>query len=133
MTRFFAILLALPAFTLALAQYNYGSSSAGTKTTMMAASTAMSSSSSIHSIAVGQGGLKFVPDMIMAKVGDQVEFNFVSAGHSVAEGDFMHACQPKDAMAFFSGYPITPGVSQISNMIKVPNVDSNRANHSPSP
>lgn len=114
MTRLSAALLALPAF--ALAQYNNGgSSSKGTKTAAKATMTptaSSSSSGSIHSIAVGEGGqLKFSPDSIMAKVGDQVEFHFMAAGHSVGEGDFTHPCQPMDSSAWFSGYPVPSGVS----------------------
>ena len=110
MTRFTATLLAIPA--LGLAQYNYGSSSKGTKTTAMAKSTptAESSSGSVHEVSVGEGGLKYTPNVIAAKVGDHVEFNFVSSGHSVVEGSFNNPCQPSAASAFFSGFPKT-GVS----------------------
>jgi plastocyanin len=111
MTRFTALLLAVPA--LGLAQYNYGSSTKGTKTTTAMAKsspTADSDSSSVHEIAVGEGGLKYTPNSFTAKVGDKVEFNFVSSGHSVVEGVFNNPCQPNGASAFFSGFPKT-GVS----------------------
>ena len=107
MARFSMALLALPALT--WAQGNYGQSSAGTKTTVKAASspTSTSSSGAVHSISVGQGGqLKFSPDAITAQVGDLVEFKFVGDGHSVALGDFSNPCQPMDASAFFSGFPV---------------------------
>lgn len=69
--------------------------------------TADSDSSSVHEIAVGEGGLKYTPNSFTAKVGDKVEFNFVSAGHSVVEGSFNNPCQPNGASAFFSGFPKT--------------------------
>jgi plastocyanin len=71
----------------------------------------MAVSAAVHQIAVGQGGLKFSPDSITAKVGDQVQFNFDSSlGHSVVEGDYNNPCQPLDASAFYSG-TVSSGVS----------------------
>ena len=112
MTRLSAALLALPAFALAEAQYQNGASSKTTAKAMTTPTASSSSSGAIHSISVGQGGqLKFVPDSITAKVGDQVEFSFMAAGHSVAEGDFSNPCQPMSSSAFFSGWPVSTGVS----------------------
>lgn len=119
MTRFAIPLLALPLLTWARAQYNYGSSSAGTKTVAKAESspTSTSSSGAVHKISVGQGDqLVFSPDSIMANVGDLVEFQFVDDGHSVALGDFSNPCMPKDSSAFFSGFPVDE-VSQTRNRI----------------
>lgn len=71
----------------------------------------MAVSAAVHQISVGQGGLKFSPDSITAKVGDQVQFNFDSSlGHSVVEGDYNNPCQPLDASAFYSG-TVSSGVS----------------------
>lgn len=121
-------LLALPAF--ALAQGNYGQS--GSKTTAAGAKTTSTASSSgaIHSIAVGQGGLKFVPDSITADVGDQVEFHFVESDHTVVEGAFNKPCQPLDSSAFYSGRP--QGVSFMVSTFLTETNESNRTYHSPS-
>ena len=51
-------------------------------------------------------------NQIQQSHGDQVEFNFVSSGHSVAEGDFNKACDPLNANAFYSGF-VNPGVRRL--------------------
>ena len=61
----------------------------------------------VHTIMVGQGGLKYSPDSITAAAGDQVEFHWASAGHSVTQGDEDNACQPLSADSFYSGIEST--------------------------
>ena len=58
----------------------------------------------VHTVSVGQGGLKFVPSTITAKPGEFVTFKFVTAGHSVAKSTFNAPCQAvTDSTGFFSG------------------------------
>jgi len=83
----------------ALAQYDYASSSASTTATV--ASTA---SNSIQTIAVGQNGLSFTPNSIVVSPGNQVVFQFYPGDHSVVQGSFNTPCLPASASAFYSGY-----------------------------
>jgi plastocyanin len=88
----------------------YGQSSTAASSTTAApgaSSSTASSGSAVHSVAVGMGGLSFTPSTISAKVGDQVEFTFVSSGHSVAAGSFGKPCAPAEG-GFFSG-TVSPG------------------------
>ncbi|KAM5480025.1 hypothetical protein McanCB56680_005171 [Microsporum canis] len=52
---------------------------------------------------VGQGGLKFVPDNIKAKAGDQVVFHFVDGHHDVTLGRYDSPCMPAEGQGIFSG------------------------------
>lgn len=63
----------------------------------------------VHIVKVAPGGqLEFSPNTIKAEKGDQIQFDFESEGHSVAQGDFNNGCQPStDDDAFFSGFPNT--------------------------
>ncbi|TAQ90223.1 hypothetical protein B7494_g1491 [Chlorociboria aeruginascens] len=54
-------------------------------------------------IAVGQDGLKFIPESVTAEVGDTLEFRFYPGDHSVVSSTFDEPCVP-NSPAFFSGY-----------------------------
>jgi plastocyanin len=99
------LLLALSALGVASAQVYGNSKSSSTKKAAAPATTAASSGGAVQTIQVGKSGLTYTPDSITAKVGDQIEFQFDSAGHSVAEGTFGKPCQPDGDSAFWSGFP----------------------------
>ena len=63
-----------------------------------------------HTVMVGDGGLKFVPETITAAKGDTVQFMWTADHHSVVEGDPKNACSPSGSNAFYSG-EVTMGVS----------------------
>ncbi|KAK2865412.1 hypothetical protein FQN49_003608 [Arthroderma sp. PD_2] len=52
---------------------------------------------------VGEGGLKFVPDNIKAKSGDEVVFHFVAGHHDVTLGKYDEPCMPADGAPIWSG------------------------------
>ncbi|KAK5630070.1 hypothetical protein RRF57_005784 [Xylaria bambusicola] len=59
-------------------------------------------------IAVGKGSFSFIPNMVVAKPGDEIIFEFWSAGHSVARSAFGFPCMPyeyiiPEAIGFWSG------------------------------
>jgi len=54
--------------------------------------THVSTRKTIH-VAVGQHGLQFVPNTIVADAGDVVQFNFYNV-HSVVQSSFRSPCQP---------------------------------------
>jgi len=78
-------------------------------TTLAAAAAAFSSfvqaaSPVVHTVSVGDGGLKFSPETVTAKVGEFVRFKFAASGHSVAESTFGSPCQAVTGSdSFFSG------------------------------
>ncbi|TVY49099.1 putative GPI-anchored cupredoxin, partial [Lachnellula occidentalis] len=47
-----------------------------------------------HTISVGAAGFVFTPDMVIANVGDIVEYRFYPQNHSVARADFKSPCIP---------------------------------------
>jgi plastocyanin len=124
-----SILFFLPA--VALAQYNYGSSGSSTSaaaqvessTVTMASSPSSTSSSGTGTIQVqvGESGLKFTPNEITAAVGQEIEFFFHPADHSVVQSTFAAPCSPK-AGGFFSTYqPVSSGTGKNSFKITVNN------------
>jgi plastocyanin len=93
--------------SVALAQYDYGStassSSSASSTSSSSASSTSSGSSTIHTVAVGSGGLVFSPDTITAAAGDQVQFVFSGLNHTVTQSTFNAPCNPSSE-GFFSGF-----------------------------
>lgn len=106
----FSTLSLLSALPLAFAQYDYGSSGSST-TVSAAASTTASSSGPVHTVQVGNGGLKFTPNSFTAAVGETVEFHFYPQKHSVARGDFATPCTPNNATFYSGAFPLTSGSS----------------------
>jgi uncharacterized cupredoxin-like copper-binding protein len=106
----FSLLAAIP---VVLAQYGgYGSDSSSTTTVdPSAATTTASSSGPVHTVQVGNGGLKFTPDSFTAAVGETVEFHFYPQKHSVARGDFATPCTPSNNTFFSGAFPVTSGSS----------------------
>ena len=96
--------VSLSLLTLVSAQ-NYGNSGKSSTSASAAATTTASAVSGVHTIAVGQDGLTYTPNTLTANVGDQVQFNFASSGHSVAESTFAAPCQPANGSAFWTGFP----------------------------
>ncbi|KAF3483100.1 uncharacterized protein GIQ15_02424 [Arthroderma uncinatum] len=54
-------------------------------------------------VKVGEGGLKFVPDNIKAKQGDNIVFHFVAGHHDVTLGKYSDPCMPIDGATIWSG------------------------------
>jgi plastocyanin len=108
----FSTLILPVAFTLVAAQY--GDSSGGSSSSSMAASASGTTSATpsvftstagkvVHKVAVGKNGLSFTPDNLNASVGDEVEFHFYPATHSVVQSSFASPCSPLNDTSFFSG------------------------------
>ncbi|KAF2468787.1 Cupredoxin [Lindgomyces ingoldianus] len=72
-----------------------------------------------QTVAVGKDGLKFTPDNIYAKIGDEIEFQFFPKNHSVVQSSFANPCNPLEG-AIFSGFiPSTGGAASQTFTIKV--------------
>ena len=71
---------------------------------LLAAGLVMQAGATTIKVAVGKTGLTFDPNIIPAKVGDVLEFNFYPRNHSVVAGDFSKPCQPATSGGFFSGF-----------------------------
>ena len=65
----------------------------------------------VHDVDVGNNGLVYSPDTVMAAVGDTVNFHFYEGDHSVAQSNFAAPCQPSGANAIYSGF-INPSSGQ---------------------
>lgn len=81
------------------------------KSTIALAGSLAVANAAVHTVMVGKGGLNYSPNSLTAAVGDSVEFQFESQGHSVAQGSFDKACSPSGGDAFYSGF-VKPGVSR---------------------
>jgi len=99
MKSFFLISL-LP---LALAQYNYGTTTNAPASTSAPASSTSAAAGSIATVAVGQNGFTFSPDTLTAAVGSKIVFQIYPGGHSVTQGDFSTPCQ-SNSTGFNSGF-----------------------------
>ncbi|KAF2251499.1 Cupredoxin [Trematosphaeria pertusa] len=98
------IAAALSALPLAFAYYPAGNATA---TYASAPSGTGTSSPSQYTVAVGQNGLTFTPDTVLAQVGSKITFQFFPKNHSVVQSDFKNPCNPSDD-AIFSGFVPTP-------------------------
>ena len=110
---------ALGALPLAFAYYP-----AGNGTTTAAAPTGTTGSSSgtpQQTIAVGQNGLTFSPDIVNAKVGEEIVFTFFPKNHSVVQADFQHPCTPVDNGIFSGFVPTISGQANQTFTIKIQN------------
>ncbi|CAI6304278.1 unnamed protein product [Periconia digitata] len=63
----------------------------------------------LQTVAVGQNGLKFTPDTITAKVGEQIVFEFFPKNHAVVQANFDSPCKPKDGGIFSGFVPVPEG------------------------
>lgn len=54
-------------------------------------------------IGVGQGGLVFNPETVVADTGDLLQFHYYPKNHSVTQGSFSSPCQPM-AGGIYSGF-----------------------------
>ncbi|KAK4984865.1 hypothetical protein LTR50_006336 [Elasticomyces elasticus] len=86
-------------------------------------STATSSAApAVHTVTVGKFNNQFQPDMVVARPGDIVSFQFYPANHSVARAAYGHPCIPyedtgNDLVGFFSKFqPINSVLSDASLM-----------------
>ena len=73
---------------------------------------------SVQTVAVGKDGFVFTPNTIVAKVGEEITFQFFPKNHSVVQADFNNPCNPAAAAdRIFSGFipvaPPGPGVSPL--------------------
>ncbi|EFR00231.1 hypothetical protein MGYG_03234 [Nannizzia gypsea CBS 118893] len=74
-----------------------------TKSVLSAVALASIAAAETIDVMVGQGGLKFVPDNIKAKAGDEVVFHFVMGHHDVTLGKYDSPCMPADGEGIYSG------------------------------
>lgn len=66
---------------------------------------ASSAAAAILRVNVGDSGLAFNPESIVAAVGDVVEYHFYTRNHSVVQGDFSVACSTGSIQSpFYSGF-----------------------------
>jgi plastocyanin len=56
-----------------------------------------------QTVQVGAQGLQFLPNTVYAGVGDTIQFEFVTPGHSVVQGTYSKPCIPASDSSFFSG------------------------------
>ncbi|KAK4915856.1 hypothetical protein LTR28_013499, partial [Elasticomyces elasticus] len=68
-----------------------------------------SSAVQTHTITVGKGDNKFVPDVVLANVGDIIQYQFFPPNHSVARAEYLSPCIPYedtgvDKVGFYSGF-----------------------------
>ncbi|KAF2791516.1 Cupredoxin [Melanomma pulvis-pyrius CBS 109.77] len=83
---------------------------------------ATNSPSPVQTVSVGKGGLIFTPDTIVAKVGEEITFQFFPKNHSVVQADFNNPCNPAAGLgSIFSGFipSATPGPSNQTFTITV--------------
>ncbi|ORX95214.1 Cupredoxin, partial [Clohesyomyces aquaticus] len=72
-----------------------------------------------QTVMVGKDGLKFTPDNIIAKIGDEITFQFYPKNHSVVQSTFSNPCNPQEN-AIFSGFiPSMEGPASTTFTIKV--------------
>ncbi|GBF63289.1 extracellular serine-rich protein [Trichophyton mentagrophytes] len=74
-----------------------------TKSVLSAVALAGVAAAETIDVMVGQGGLKFVPDNIKAKAGDEVVFHFVMGHHDVTLGRYDSPCMPIQGESIWSG------------------------------
>jgi plastocyanin len=120
----FSIVFLLSVLPCTFAQGYGGGSGGGTTTSTSAASLTTGSSTSVHTVAAGNGNLAYSPNSITAAVGDTIEFHFFAPLHSVAESTFASPCTPSNASAFFSG-DISTSSGQNTNVFTLAINDTN--------
>lgn len=78
---------------------------------LVASTLALQAAAKTVRIDVGNGGLRFSPNVTQASKGDVLEFHFFAVNHSVVEGRFDAPCQPARESPVFSGFtgPIAAG------------------------
>jgi len=103
---------------------DYGGSNPARTTSTSVASSTTAASTSVHTVAVGNGNLAYSPNSITATVGDTIEFHFFAPLHSVAQSDFASPCTPANGTAFFSG-DISTSSGQNANVFTLVINDTN--------
>lgn len=92
----------------------YGGTVTGSSTTTSPPSTT-SASPAVHTVEVGQNGLRFEPDTLSVSPGGKIEFHFNPGNHSVAQASFSNPCNPMSDTALFSGF--VPGSSSAGDSV----------------
>lgn len=85
----------------------YGNSNDNSMTTTVSSttsSTAVSASSTVHKIDVGEDGFTFSPNTLTVSPGEKVEFHFYPQNHSVIQASFDNPCHPINDSSFSSGF-----------------------------
>lgn len=107
--------------SLASAQSNAEASTTSSPSSSSSEAASSSSNGPItHTVDVAKGGFTFVPDVILAKKGDVIEFNFFPDNHSVVRAEYGYPCIPYeltgvDKIGFFSGFkPVDTIVPDVS-------------------
>ncbi|KAK5017046.1 hypothetical protein LTR16_003190 [Cryomyces antarcticus] len=99
----------------ASAQATSASPSSSFWTATATATATTSSAVQTHTITVGKGDNKFVPDVVLANVGDIIQSQFFPPNHSVARAEYLSPCIPYedtgvDKVGFFSGFQAVDAV-----------------------
>ncbi|KAL2351036.1 hypothetical protein BJ546DRAFT_954474 [Cryomyces antarcticus] len=99
----------------ASAQATSASPSSSFWTATATATATTSSAVQTHTITVGKGDNKFVPDVVLANVGDIIQYQFFPPNHSVARAEYLSPCIPYedtgvDKVGFFSGFQAVDAV-----------------------
>lgn len=84
--------------------------------------TATNSPSPVQTVSVGKGGFVFTPDTIVAKIGEEITFQFFPKNHSVVQADFNNPCNPAAAPgSIFSGFipSAAPGPSVSTSILLI--------------
>lgn len=76
-------------------------------------STSSESGPTTHTVKVGSGGFRFIPDTLNASVGDTIDFMFFPPDHSVIRAAFGFPCIPYEYVTT-DGYPFFSGVQYVS-------------------
>ncbi|KZO92335.1 hypothetical protein CALVIDRAFT_567386 [Calocera viscosa TUFC12733] len=72
---------------------------------------ALASAQTTHTVTVGQGGLVYTPDTVVAALGDIVQFQFVANNHTATVSSFANPCTAAGG-SFTSGFqPVTAGTT----------------------
>ncbi|TKA63306.1 hypothetical protein B0A49_13123 [Cryomyces minteri] len=83
--------------------------SASPSSAFWTATATTSSAVQTHTVTVGKGDNKFVPDVVLANAGDIIQYQFFPPNHSVARAEYLSPYIPYedtgvDKVGFFSGF-----------------------------
>jgi plastocyanin len=93
-------------------------SSSSSSTDSSATATTGIPATSTFEVKVGNNGLNFDPDTLVASPGDLIHFHFYSSNHSVAQSSFDKPCEPIDG-GIFSGFFTASGKDESSEVFSM--------------
>lgn len=105
-------LLALGSLSLAAAQYGppAGGGSGSASTTSAAAAATARAVNGVIDVQVGNGGLIFTPNTVMASAGDKINFHYYTGNHSIAESTFASPCSFMQGGIWSGFMPVSSGI-----------------------